>query len=96
MGDARTVLWNVGGLAMDQAGMADQAAIIASELAELCRAEDYETLRLLLDMARLDLELAKGAMDDAVEIAREIGGALRDPREAPLVYDVSRPISRVL
>jgi hypothetical protein len=39
---------------MNQAEMADQAAIFALELAELCRAEDYETIRLLLDMARLD------------------------------------------
>ena len=70
---------------MDQAGMADQAAIIASELAELCRADDYETLRLLLDMARLDLELAEEPMCRIIEIAGEIGGALRGSREAPLV-----------
>ena len=70
---------------MDHAAMADQAATMASELAELCRAEDYETIRLLLDMARLDLELAVGAVDPVVEIAREIGGALRDRHEAPLV-----------
>jgi hypothetical protein len=70
---------------MDQARMAEQAAIIASELAELCRAEDYETMRLLLDMARLDLELADGPVGHVVEIAREIGGAPRVSREAPLV-----------
>jgi hypothetical protein len=81
---------------MDQAGMADEAATIALELAELCRAEDYETLRLLLDVARLNLELADGSIGRAVEIAHEIGGAPRDTREAPLVYGVSRPVSRVL
>jgi hypothetical protein len=70
---------------MDQAEMADQAAIIALELAELCRAEDYETIRVLLDMARLDLELSDGPMDYVVEVAREIGGALRHSGEAPLV-----------
>lgn len=70
---------------MDQAGIADQAATIASELAELCRADDYETLRLLLDMAWLDLELADGPVGVVVEIACEIGGALRDSGEAPRV-----------
>jgi hypothetical protein len=70
---------------MDQAEMADQAAIIALELAELCRAEDYETIRLLLDMARLDLELADGPVGYVVEIACEIGGALHHSGEAPLV-----------
>jgi hypothetical protein len=73
------------GAAMNQAEMADQAAIFALELAELCRAEDYETIRLLLDMARLDLELADGPMGYVVEIAREIGGAPRRSGEAPLV-----------
>jgi hypothetical protein len=81
---------------MDQTGMADQAAIIASELAELCRADDYETLRLLLDMARLDRELGGEPMARVVQIVSEIGGALRGSREAPLVTGVSRPISRVL
>ena len=81
---------------MDHAAMTDQAATMASELAELCRAEDHETIRLLLDMARLDLELAVGAVDPVVEIVREIGGALRDRREAPPRHCVSRPVSRVL
>jgi hypothetical protein len=81
---------------MDQARIADDAATIALELAEICRAEDYETMCLLLDMAWLNLELADGPLDRVVEIAHEIGGALRDTREAPLVYEVSRPVSRVL
>jgi hypothetical protein len=83
------------GATMDTWGVADQAATIASELAELCRADDYETLQLLLDMAWLDLDLADGPVGVVVEIAREIGGALRDSGEAPR-YSVSRPVSRVL
>jgi hypothetical protein len=70
---------------MDHAEIADQAAIIAVELAELCRAEDHETVRLLLDMARLDQELADGPVGYVVEIACEIGGAPRRSGEAPLV-----------
>ena len=70
---------------MDQVGTADQALTIALELAELCRFEDYETMRLLLDVARLDAELGDGPISQAVSIAQQIGGALHGSREAPLV-----------
>ena len=81
---------------MDEAGLADRAATIASELAELCRAGDYDTLRFILDMAALEGELANGPMEPVVKIARQAGGAPRDlPRSAPHL-GVSRPVSRVL
>ena len=81
---------------MDRARLADKAAIIASELAELCRLEDYETLRLLFDMVRLEAELADGPIGEVVGIAQQIGGAPRElPRSAPH-QGVSRPVSRVL
>jgi hypothetical protein len=69
---------------MGRARLADQAATIASELAELCRAHDYATLRLLLDIAALAVEGASGPIDPVVDIAQQIGGAPRDlPRSAP-------------
>ena len=81
---------------MVRVSLADKAAIIASELAELCRAEDYETLRLLFDMVRLEAELADGSMGEVVRITGQIGGAPRDlPRSAPR-QGVSQPVSRVL
>jgi hypothetical protein len=81
---------------MARVQLADKAAIIASELAELCRLEDYATLRLLFDMVRVETELADGSGGEAVSIDRQIGGAPRDlPRSAPR-QGVSQPVSRVL